>query len=122
MITNPVWANQPTFQARSILKKEYNWGRIPLKKDITGRKIKNVSLDHTIPKSKGGKSDLFNYSLMDIQSNIERSNKPIKDEIDLLSLIEYIIVMLDVETENLSGIKYIKGWLRTLHRAIKENK
>ena len=113
---------QPTFQAKSILKKEFEWGRIPLKKDITGRKIKEATLDHTIPKSKGGKSNIFNYSIMDRISNMQRSNKPIEKSIDLQSLIEYIIVMMDVKTEDFDGIKYIKGWLRTLNRAIKEKK
>ena len=113
---------QPTFQAKSILKTEFCRGRIPLKKDITGRKIKNVTVDHTIPKSKGGKSELYNYSLMDSVSNMERSNKPIRKSIDLESLIDYILVMLDVKTDSFNGVKYLKGWLRTLKRALKEGK
>jgi hypothetical protein len=122
MIIPPIPTNQPVFENKSILKTEFRRGRIPLKKDITGRKIKTVSIDHTIPTSKGGKSNLYNYSLMDRASNMERSNKPIKKSIDLESLIEYILVMMDVETDSFNGVNYLKGWLRTLKRALKENK
>ena len=67
MRTNPVQQINPlTFQYNSILKDEFKRGAIKLTKDITGKPInkKNVSLDHTIPKSKGGKSCLANYNLM----------------------------------------------------------
>jgi hypothetical protein len=30
--------------------------------------------------------------------------------------------MMDVKTDDFDGIKYLKGWLRTLNRAIKEKK
>ena len=113
-----------TFGARSILKTEFERGAIPLKKDITGHELKRgeSSLDHTIPKSKGGKSSIENYSLMNVVANNRRSNKPIEPYIDLLSLIEYIKVMLDVKTMDFDGIEYLRGWLRTLARAIKEGK
>lgn len=113
-----------TFGARSILKTEFERGAIPLKKDITGHELKRgeSSLDHTIPKSKGGASRLENYSIMNVVANNRRSNKPIENFIDLVSLLEYIKVMLDVKTLEFDGIEYLKGWLRTLIRAIKEGK
>ena len=113
-----------TFGARSALKRDFDAGLIPLKRDITGKPLKHgyVSLDHTIPKSKGGKSELYNYSLMDIVINNKRSSNPIKNYIDLESLVEYIIIMLDVNTPDVYGIDYLRGWLRTLQKALKENK
>lgn len=113
-----------TFGNKSILKTEFDRGNIPLKRDITGHKIKRreSSLDHTIPKSKGGKSDLYNYTIMNPIANNKRGNKPIKQFIDLESLIEYISKMLDVKTMDLDGVNYIKGWLKNLLKAIKENK
>ena len=59
---------------------------------------------------------------MNVVANNRRSNKPIEPYIDLLSLIEYIKVMLDVKTMDFDGIEYLRGWLRTLARAIKEGK
>lgn len=114
----------PNFGYKSILKKEFLRGKIPLKKDITGHKLnpKYISVDHTIPKNKGGKSSLYNYSLMDSFVNNKRGERPIKQFIDLESLVEYIIVMLDVKTMELDGIDYLKGWLRTLLKAMKEGK
>ena len=114
----------PNFGYKSILKKEFLRGKIPLKRDITGHKLnpKHLSVDHTIPKNKGGKSSLYNYSLMDSFVNNKRGERPIKQFIDLESLVEYIIVMLDVKTMELDGIDYLKGWLRTLLKAIKEGK
>ena len=113
-----------SFQARSALKREFDSGYIPLKRDITGNPLKKgyASLDHTIPKSKGGKSELFNYSLMNIIANNKRGSKPLKEFINLESLIEYIRIMLEVKTADIDGIEYLKGWLKTLQRAIKEGK
>ena len=113
-----------SFGNKSILKTEFDRGNIPLKRDITGHKLKRgeASLDHTIPKSKGGKSDLYNYSLMNPIVNNKRSNNPIKLYIDLESLIEYINVIINVKTMDFDGVDYIKGWVKNLLRALKENK
>ena len=113
-----------TFGNKSILKTEFNRGNIPLKRDITGHSLDKdtVSIDHTIPKSKGGKSDLYNYSLMNVFINNKRGSKPIKNYIDLESLIEYIRKMIDIKTLDFDGVEYLKGWLKTLQKAIKENK
>lgn len=127
VIIPPATVNKPpnpNFGYKSILKKEFLRGKIPLKKDITGHKLnpKYISVDHTIPKNKGGKSSLYNYSLMDSFANNKRGEKPIKQFIDLESLVEYIVVMLDVKTMELDGVDYLKGWLRTLLKAMKEGK
>lgn len=111
-----------TFQYNSILKKEFKRGAIKLTKDITGSPLskKTASLDHTIPKSKGGKSCLANYNLMNRLANMLRGNKPLKEVIDLESLIEYIIVMLNTDTGKFNGIEYLKKWLPNLHKEIKD--
>lgn len=113
-----------SFGNKSILKTEFDRGAIPLKRDITGHKVKRgeASLDHTIPKSKGGKSDLYNYTIMNPIANNRRGNKPIKDFIDLESFIEYIYVMINVKTMNFDGVDYLKGLFRNLLRAFRENK
>lgn len=123
MRPNPIQpTNQLTFQYSSILKDEFKRGAIKLSKDITGQPLtkKAASLDHTIPKSKGGKSCLANYNLMNRIANMLRGNKPLKDVIDLESLIEYIIVMLNTDTGKFNGIEYLKKWLPNLHKEIKD--
>lgn len=113
-----------SFGNKSILKTEFDRGNIPLKRDITGHKLKRgeASLDHTIPKSKGGKSDLYNYTIMNPIANNKRSNNPIKNYIDLESLIEYLYTMMNVKTMDLDGVDYVRGLLRNLLRAFKEGK
>lgn len=125
MRPNPIQpTNQLTFQYSSILKDEFKRGAIKLSKDITGSPLskKTASLDHTIPKSKGGKSCLANYNIMNRIANRLRGNQPLKDVIDLESLIEYIIVMLNTDTGKFNGIEYLKKWLPNLKKEIKENK
>ena len=125
MKPNPIQpTSQLTFQYSSILKDEFKRGAIKLTKDITGSPLskKTASLDHTIPKSKGGKSCLANYNIMNRMANMLRGNTPLKDVINLESLIEYIIVMLNTDTGKFNGIEYLKKWLPNLHKEIKENK
>lgn len=115
--------NSPiSFQYKSVIKREFRKGKIPLKKDITGNILKRgkETVDHTIPKSKGGKSNVFNYSLMNREANLVRGNKPLKPFIDLESLIEYIRVMLNVKTMEFDGVEYLKHWLPNLSKALKE--
>ena len=109
-----------SFRNKSPLKTEFLNGNINIKRDITGANIdnSNVTLDHTVPKSKGGKSNLYNYSLMNREVNIRRGNKSLKGMIDLRSLLDYIIAMLDVKTMNIDGIEYIKKWLRNLRKEV----
>lgn len=113
-----------TFGNRSALKRDFQKGLIPLKRDITGRKLQReyVSIDHTIPKCRGGSSTLYNYSLMDSFINNKRGSKPLRPFIDLESLIEYIRVMLDVKTEDIDGVQYLKGWLKNLLKELKSDR
>lgn len=118
-------AIQPvSFGAKSILKVEFDRGNIPLKRDITGHKLRRgeSSIDHTIPKSKGGSSSLYNYSLMNPIANNKRGARPIKQFVDLESFAEYIYTMLNVKTMDLDGVDYTKGFLKNFIKAIKEGK
>lgn len=109
---------------RSILKKEFDNGHIPLKRDITGSPLRRgeSSIDHTIPKSRGGKSELYNYSLMNMVTNNKRGSRPLKHFIDLEAFTEYIKTMLDVKTMDFDGVDYIRGWLRNFLKEIKQNR
>lgn len=108
------------FGYRSPLKREFLKGNIKLERDITGHKIdkRNVTLDHTIPKARGGKSRLDNYSIMDMVTNHLRNTSSLKGLIDIPSLIDYIIVMLNTHTENFDGIEYLKEWLPNLRKEV----
>ena len=108
------------FGYKSILKSEYLKGNIKLKKDITGNMLTkdNVTLDHTIPKVRGGKSRLDNYSLMVDYINHRRGSNNLKDIIDLPSLIDYITIIINTKTRDFDGVEYLKGWLKNLRKEI----
>ena len=108
------------FGYRSTLKREFLKGNIKLEKDITDHKInkRNVTLDHTIPKARGGKSKLGNYSLMDMVTNHLRNTDSLKGLIDIPSLIDYIVTMLNTKTEFFDGIEYLREWLPNLRKEV----
>lgn len=102
------------------LKTLYKKGKLPtVQYDISGRKLtkKNVTLDHVIPKSKGGKSAQENYMLATAEFNHLRGNKPIKDFMTNNGLVKYLSQFLGVFVDGFSGDKYVKGLLKTLEEA-----
>ena len=120
----PSPVDNTVFGYKSPLKKAFLEGKIPLKRDITGRPLSKeyASLDHTFPRVKGGKSNLENYTLMDCYINNKRGIKPLKPFIDLEALIEYFDVMINVKTPDLDGVEYLKGLFKNLLKDFKENK
>ena len=109
-----------TFGYSSVLKDAFRDGKIKIKKDITGKPInkKNATLDHTIPRARGGKSKLENYSIMSIEANVIRGIDKLGKYINLASLLDYIIEMMNVDLESLNGIDYLKQWLPNLRKEV----
>ena len=102
------------------LKTLYKKGKLPtVQYDISGRKLtkKNVTLDHVIPKSKGGKSIQENYMLATAEFNHLRGNKPLKEFMTNNGLVKYLSQFLGVFVDGFSGDKYVKGLLKTLDEA-----
>jgi hypothetical protein len=121
----PVATSNVSFGYRNPLKTDFLKGYIPLKKGAYGGDIKkksDVSLEHIIPKSKGGKSTMSNYLLVNKFLNWKRGSEPLEKHLQLKPLLEYIITMLDVKTENVDGVEYLKGCLRTILKALNEGK
>lgn len=114
----------PTFQYKSVLKKDFRRGLIPLKRGGYGDKLVRgeETVEHIIPKSKGGKSNIFNYMLVSLKQNQKRGNRPFKDFVKLEPLLEYFSVMLDVKTEDIDGVEYVKGIIKTMLKALREGK
>lgn len=108
------------FGYKNKLKKLFKKGKLPtVKYDISGRKLtkKNVTLDHVIPKSKGGKSTTDNYMLATAEFNHMRGNDPLRDHMTNKDLVRYLNQFIDVCVDGFSGNKYIKGLLKTLDEA-----
>ena len=114
--------NSVSFGYSNQLKTLYKKGKLPtVQYDISGRKLtkKNVTLDHVIPKSKGGESVQENYMLATAEFNHLRGNKPIKDFMTNNGLVKYLSQFLGVFVDGFSGDKYVKGLLKTLEEADK---
>ena len=64
-----------SFGHKSVLTRLYNSNKLPtVTKDIYGSILKDATVDHIIPKSKGGKSHLSNYALANAENNMKRSS------------------------------------------------
>ena len=109
-----------SFGYSNQLKTLFLKGKLPsVQYDISGRKLtkKNVTLDHVIPKSKGGPSKMENYTLATYEFNQLKGNKPMKDFLTIENLSRYIKQFIDVHVDDFWGNKYIKGLLETLKKA-----
>ena len=71
------------FGTKSILKDKFLSGELPLEKGFYGGELykgnnkTNCTLEHLVPKSKGGTDDLFNLVLATSKNNNKRGNYPL---------------------------------------------
>lgn len=73
---------------------------------------KTVSLEHIIPHSQGGKTELSNLFLADRAANSRRGIKPIQEVITTEQLINYLVQFIGVKNFYIDGQKYIEGILK----------
>lgn len=112
---------QPTglsFGYSNILKTLYKQNKLSVKYGFYGDELTkaNVSLEHLRPKSKGGKTELYNLVLASKANNHKRGAKPLKDFLDINCLNQYLEQFKGVHIEGFNGNKYIEGILRTIRR------
>lgn len=108
--------NSVTFKYNHPLKTLWKQGKLPqVKIGLYNNKLtkKNVSLEHELPVSKGGKSILENYALASREANSERGNDDIKKFLTVDMIRNYLtqfvnlIVKRDKEVV-FDGNKYIQ--------------
>ena len=98
------------FGYSSILKTEWRKGNLPtVVKDVYGETLKDVTLEHLIPKSLGGKSNICNYGLANKTINETRGNKPLLEFTTKENLIGWFNQFIGVKTEKFNGDEYIKN-------------
>jgi hypothetical protein len=105
------------FGYHSVLKTQYLKGNLKsVKYGFYGDRLnnKNVSLEHLLPKSKGGKSKLTNFVLASRKQNWKRGNDDIKQHIDKPNAMRYLLQFVGVKTRDFDGNSYIKDVLNTL--------
>lgn len=109
------------FGYHNILKTQYLKGNLKeVKYGIYGDKLtkKTVSLEHIVPKSKGGKTELSNLALASKRMNHARSNKPIKDFLTAENLTRYIEQFINIKIPEFDGVKYVKELLKSINKAL----
>lgn len=101
-----------TFGHKSIIKTLYKNGELPtVVKDIYGKELSadTVTLEHIIPKSKGGKSNLKNYALANAEDNFRRSSQDIMKHTTKANINEYLDQFAGVIKQGFDGDLYIKN-------------
>ena len=106
-----------SFGRKSVLTRLYNEGALPsVKFDIYGKKIKQATVDHIIPKSKGGKSILSNYAIADATNNMNRSNSSILAYTTIENIRAYYEQFRNIALPNLNGNDYIEQGKKTFKK------
>lgn len=116
--------NSVTFKYNHPLKTLWKQGKLPqVKIGLYNNKLtkKNVSLEHELPVSKGGKSILENYALASREANSERGNDDIKKflTVDMIRnyLIQFINLIVKRDKEVVfDGNKYIQMQINNFNK------
>lgn len=119
-----IFKYNPSFGYSSPLKTLYLKGELPVKYGFYGDRLnpKNVSLEHLLPRSKGGKTSLDNLVLASKEKNQKRGNQPISKYINLEAMQTYINQFKDVKVKDFNGNKYVKDLLQTITRLLRGGK
>ena len=107
MKTNAINVNAVNFGYKSILKDLFKAGELPtVKRGLYGKKLnnENCSIEHIIPKSKGGPNTLDNYALADRFENSRRGAKDIKEYLTIRMIADYLMQFVDVKVDYITGI------------------
>ena len=110
------------FGYKSVLKSEWKKGNMPsVTKGIYGGTLTkgNVSLEHLIPHSKGGKTDLANLALAVDKLNWKRADKPLNGFLTKDMIESYLAQFKDVNLPDFKGSEYIEKVSKTLARLLK---
>lgn len=111
--------NAITFGYHSPLKTLYKKGQMPkVIYGFYGDKLtpKNVTLEHLLPHSKGGASELDNFVLASKQNNLARGNDDIRKFANKECIVRYLSQFMGIKLPYFNGDKYIKGILQTLEK------
>ena len=98
------------FGYKSVLKTYWREGKLPtVTKDIYGKTLVEATIEHIRPRSKRGKSNLFNYALANPQDNFKRGSDPIMDHTTFENVYNWFKQFVNVKLPNLDGQQYIKN-------------
>ena len=110
---------QPTFGGYNFkLKKLFKQGKLPKDLvDLGGNKItqKNLSGDHGLAKSKGGKTTDDNMILATKYFNSLRGNRPLKEVVTMENLIKWVNQYIKLKPfDGFDFVKYVQDILQII--------
>lgn len=111
--------SKPSFGYHWRAKDLWKKGKLPsVTHDVSGRKLtmKNVTIDHYVPHSKGGKTEDGNLMLATKEFNQLRGNRPLSDFVTPQQVYKYLEQWVDVIVEGFNGNKYIKELLSSFSK------
>ena len=79
----------------------------------------NISVEHLVPRSKGGRTTYNNIALATKLNNNCRSSHPLKNYLTQEQADIYLSQFRDVEIDDFSGNRYIHRVLPTIQRLLK---
>lgn len=102
------------------LKRLYKKGLVDIKYSFYGGKLKpkKFSVEHVIPRSKGGKSCQANYVFCNAEQNSARGNSPLEHYIDWEAAGKYLKQFEGIKVGNFNGDEYIKQIISAIDEAI----
>lgn len=106
-----------SFGYKWAVKTLYKQGKLPtVKKDIYGNPIVEATVEHIIPKCKGGKSSQGNYAIANAYENMKRGSDHLLKHTTKKNIKEYLEQFTDVIVGSFDGNRYKKDVTRTLHK------
>ncbi len=119
MIITPIGG--PTFGYSHPLKTMFKKGQIPISKGFYGDDINpsTVSLEHLVPVSKGGKTELGNLVLASKTQNNRRGNQPLSKYFNPQAFLEYAEAFKRIKTKYFDGPRYIRAISKTIQDLIR---
>lgn len=121
MKIEPIKPQEPTFGYSNQLKTLYKKGKLSVKYGFYGDELnkKNVTLEHLLPISQGGKTQLKNLVLASANKNQERGVRPLKSMLNWENVGRYLEQFKDVKIKDFNGNEYIQLILQTIKELIK---
>ena len=110
-------SNQISFTHKWDVKTMWKKGRLPqVKYGFYGDEltIRNCTVEHLLPLSKGGETKSFNLVLASAANNQARSNFDIRDFIDIEAAKQYLRQFQGIKKRTFNGDSYIKQIKDTL--------
>ena len=109
--------NSISFGYNSVLKKDWKKGLLPtVQKGFYGDTLtkNNISLEHLIPHSQGGKTQLNNLVLASKDKNMLRGTNPLNLFITKDTVQAYLDQFVGITTKHFDGNTYIQAIIKTL--------